>query len=144
MVWLSVSYILEIKQIQILRFYIKTTLFEANFMVQSSSSKVFRMAFSLSSFLIRSKMANAMLAILDSFSLVWRTGIQSSRFDKWLQILNLSKWIVVVDISAKILLTLLIFIDLPILRENINLLKMVSLWFELLCRLSTLWRVING
>ena len=44
-------------------------------------------------------------------------GIQSSRFYKWLKILNSSKWILVVDILTQILLTLLTFIALLILRK---------------------------
>ena len=41
----------------------------------------------------------------------WCTGIESPRFCKWLWILNCSKWMLVVGIPTKILLTKLLSID---------------------------------
>ena len=59
-------------------------------------------------------MANVMLELLDGFSLVlvlmYRYSI--STFNKWLKILNMRKWILVVDILIQILLTLLTSIAL--------------------------------
>ena len=83
-------------------------------------------------------MANVMLEISDGFSLVWFLMYRHSKSTFLQVILNWSQWTLVVDIlpNILILLTLLTFIALPILRKNINLSKMVSLWCELFCKLS--------